>query len=271
MPKRRPTSSCPLRATRAWSTATNGGRNGASCCASCSTSAIPRRPWRSAPTSAKPGRRPASRAAFHAGWIALRFLQDPKTASPQFDAIAKLAETPISKSRAAYWQGRTAETLGQADEAQRHYAEAARYSITFYGQLASARLGQTTLELHEAPSTVGDARSDAVKVADYLYALGQRDVALPLALDIAKAEPSDAQVGALGDLLERNRDARGTLMVGKAATQRGLAVDDAAFPTFGIPSFNPLPNSADLSVVYAIARQKASSSSIRCPRPAPRA
>ena len=201
---------------------------------------------------------PASRieAAFHAGWIALRFLQDPKTAAPQFDAIAKLAETPISKSRAAFWQGRTAETLGQADEAQRHYAEAARYSITFYGQLASARLGQTTLELHEAPSTVGDARSDAVKVADYLYALGQRDVALPLALDIAKAEPSDAQVGALGDLLERNRDARGTLMVGKAATQRGLAVDDAAFPTFGIPSFNPLPNSADLSVVYAIARQE---------------
>ena len=201
---------------------------------------------------------PASRieAAFHAGWIALRFLQDPKAAAPQFDTIARLAETPISKSRAAYWQGRTAEAMGQGDEAQRHYAEAARYSITFYGQLAAARLGQTALELHDTPSATGDARSDAVKVADYLYALGQRDIALPLALDIGKAEASDAQVGALGDVLERNRDARGTLMVGKAATQRGLAVDDAAFPTFGIPNFNPLPNSADLSVVYAIARQE---------------
>ena len=195
-------------------------------------------------------------AAFHAGWIALRFLQDPKAAAPQFDTIARLAETPISKSRAAYWQGRTAEALGQGDEAQRHYGDAARYSITFYGQLAAARLGQTTLELHEAPAATGDARSEAVRVADYLYALGERDIALPLALDNGKAEPSDAQVGALGDVLERNRDARATLMIGKAATQRGLAADDAAFPTFGIPNFAPLPKSADLAVVYAIARQE---------------
>lgn len=195
-------------------------------------------------------------AAFHAGWIALRFLDDPRTAAPQFDTIARLAETPISKSRAAYWQGRTAEALGDADGAERRYGEAARYSITFYGQLAAARLGQSSLALHSASPATGDARSDAVRVADYLYGLGETEIALPLALDIGKAEPSDAQVGALGEVLERNRDARTTLMIGKAATQRGLALDGTAFPTFGIPSFDPLPNSADLSVVYAIARQE---------------
>ena len=194
-------------------------------------------------------------AAFHAGWIALRFLQDPKAAAPQFDTIAKLAETPISKSRAAYWQGRTAEAAGQADEAQRRYDEAAQYSITFYGQLAAARLGRP-VTLHTVAPATGEARSEAVRVADYLYGLGEREIALPLALDIGRSEPSDAQVGALGEVLERSRDARTTLTVGKAATQRGLALDDTAFPTFGIPSFNPLPNSADLSVVYAIARQE---------------
>ncbi len=201
---------------------------------------------------------PASRieAAFHAGWIALRFLQDPKAAAPQFDLIAGLAETPISKSRAAYWQGRTAEALGQADEAQRRYDEASHYSITFYGQLAAARLGRNALALHTVAPASGEARSEAVRVADYLYGLGARDIALPLALDIGRSEPSEAQVGALGEVLERSRDARTTLMIGKAATQRGLALDDTAFPTFGIPSFNPLPNSADLSVVYAIARQE---------------
>ncbi|MGI3901179.1 MAG: transglycosylase SLT domain-containing protein [Janthinobacterium lividum] len=195
-------------------------------------------------------------AAFHAGWIALRFLQEPKTAAPQFDTIARLAETPISKSRAAYWQGRTAEAMSDMEGAQRHFQDAAQYSITFYGQLAAARLGQDALALHTVAPATGDARSDAVKVADYLYSLGERDIALPLALDIGKSEPSDAQVGALGEVLERTRDARATLMIGKAATQRGLALDDTAFPTFGIPSFNPLPNSADLSVVYAIARQE---------------
>ncbi len=201
---------------------------------------------------------PASQieAAFHAGWIALRFLQDPKAAAPQFDAIARLAETPISKSRAAYWQGRTAEALGDADGAQRRYAEAADTPITFYGQLAAARLGRPDLALRSVPAAAGEARSESVRVADVLYGLGLRDIALPLALDIGRAEPSEAQVGALGEVLERNRDAWATLSVGKAATQRGLARDDTAFPTFGIPNFNPLPNSADLSVVYAIARQE---------------
>ena len=195
-------------------------------------------------------------AEFHSGWIALRFLDDAKTAATHFDAIAALAETPISKARAAYWQGRAAEALGSSDDATRHYAEAARYDITFYGQLAAARLGQTSLSLRMTAPVTGDARNDAVRVTEYLYGLGARDIALPLAIDIGRSEAVEAQVGALGDVLERNRDAWATLTVGKAATQRGMALDDTAFPTFGIPNFRPLPNSADLSVVYAIARQE---------------
>ena len=195
-------------------------------------------------------------AEFHAGWIALRFLQQPKDAERHFAAIATKAETPISKARAAYWQGRTAEAEGQLEAAQRFYGDAAGYSITFYGQMAAEKLGRTNLVLKTAAPATGDARSEAVQVTDYLYGLGARDIALPLALDIGRDETSDAQVEALGEVLARNRDAWAALSVGKAATQRGLALDDAAFPTFGIPDFRPLPNSADLSVVYAIARQE---------------
>ena len=195
-------------------------------------------------------------AEFHAGWIALRFLNDPKTAATHFGAIASLAETPISKARAAYWLGRAAEALGASDDAMAHYASAARYDITFYGQLATARLGQTSLSLRTTAPAAGEARNEAVRVTEYLYGIGARDIALPLAIDIGRSEPTEAQVGALSEILERNRDAWATLTVGKAATQRGMALDDTAFPTFGIPNFRPLPNSADLSVVYAIARQE---------------
>jgi soluble lytic murein transglycosylase len=195
-------------------------------------------------------------AEFHAGWIALRFLNDPKTAAGHFAAIAKLAETPISKARAAYWQGRAAETQGAGDEATRHYIDAAAYSITFYGQLAASRLGRTSIALRTVPAATAETRSEAVRVTEYLYGLGARDIALPLAIDIGRAETSEAQIGAVGDVLERNRDAWASLTVGKAATQRGMALDDTAFPTFGIPNFRPLPNSADLTVVYAIARQE---------------
>ena len=198
----------------------------------------------------------AIEAEFHAGWIALRFLQQPKDAERHFAAIAKLAETPISKARAAFWQGRTAEAEGQADVAQRFFTEAATYSITFYGQAAAAKLGRSDLVLRTAAPLTGDARSEAVRVTEYLYGLGAREIALPLALDIGKEEKSDAQIEAVGEVLARNRDAWAALSVGKAATQRGLALDDTAFPTFGIPDFRPLPNSADLSVVYAIARQE---------------
>ena len=37
---------------------------------------------------------------------------------------------------------------------------------------------------------------------------------------------------------------------------RGFALDEIAFPTFGVPAFAPLTHSADLPIVYAVARQE---------------
>ena len=47
-----------------------------------------------------------------------------------------------------------------------------------------------------------------------------------------------------------------SLDIGKQATQRGFALDEAAFPTYGVPGFSPLANSADLAAVYSVARQE---------------
>ena len=51
-------------------------------------------------------------AAFHAGWIALRFLHDAPLAADRFALAAAAAEGPLSVARAAYWQGRAAEAMG---------------------------------------------------------------------------------------------------------------------------------------------------------------
>ena len=92
---------------------------------------------------------PANRieAEFHAGWIALRFLARAEDARRHFDMAASLAETPISVARAAYWQGRAAERLGDADGAQAAFTRAAAQSTAYYGQLARTRLGLTDLAL----------------------------------------------------------------------------------------------------------------------------
>lgn len=196
-------------------------------------------------------------AEFHAGWLALRFLNDPKTASLHFARLAGTAGTPISRARAAYWQGRAAEAAGDTEAARRFYAAAAEQRISFYGQLAADRIGRGPLDLRQpAGAAVGDDRREAVRVVEQLYGLGERDIALPLALGIAKTETSDAQLGALAAILTDTNDAKTTLLVGKLATQRGLALDETAFPTFGVPGYLPLNHSADRAVVYAIARQE---------------
>ncbi|MBE7201811.1 MAG: lytic transglycosylase domain-containing protein [Parafilimonas terrae] len=196
-------------------------------------------------------------AEFHTGWIALRFLHDPKTASVHFARAALTAETPISQSRAAYWQARAAEEAGDKARADKYYAIAAAQSISFYGQLAGDKIGRAAIDLRRPPAAAtGDSRREAIRVIELLYDLGERDIAWPLAFEIAKTDPSDAQVAALGAVLARMNDARATLLVGKFATQRGVPVDETAFPTFGIPNYQPLTNSADRAVVYAIARQE---------------
>ncbi len=70
----------------------------------------------------------ASSSQFTAGWIALRFLNDPATALGAFRPHRARASTnPITLARAGYWQGRAAEALGRKDEARAHYEAAARY------------------------------------------------------------------------------------------------------------------------------------------------
>src|SRR5205085_7298773 len=78
---------------------------------------------------------------FMAGWIALRFLDDPATAATHFARIEQVSIHPTSLGRSHYWLGRTAEALGRPDRARAEYAAAAQSSAAYYGQLARARLG----------------------------------------------------------------------------------------------------------------------------------
>jgi soluble lytic murein transglycosylase len=199
-------------------------------------------------------------AEFHAGWIALRFLNDPARAAPHFDAAAEIAQTPISIARIAYWQGRTAEASGEADSdslAKTYYERAAAHVATYYGQLARERLGLKTIPLRSlAPATTGNARDESVRVIELLYALGENDLALGLAIDAAQHLTSEPQVAALANVVAAQRDAHASLVVGKILAQRQMPIDSLAFPTYGVPNFQPLGNSAPPAVVYAIARQE---------------
>jgi soluble lytic murein transglycosylase len=194
---------------------------------------------------------------FTAGWIALRFLKDPATASQHFARIGVGSVNPTALARAGYWQGRAAEAAGRSSEARQAYAAAAEQSTSYYGQLARAKLGLPQIELNGAPSARGRGveRLEIVRAVALLYALDEREIAIPILGDMGENGDPDAVLG-LGDLAARNSDARGMLLIGKAALNRGLPFDHYAYPTVGIPSYPTIGPEVERSVVYAIARQE---------------
>ncbi len=203
------------------------------------------------------GREQFIEAEFHAGWIALRFLNDATTAMLHFARAAQRAETPISRARAAYWQGRATEAQGRRDEARGFYEQAAKDQTAYYGQLAREKLNLPPAPLRKAKIIAkGHQRLQATRVIELLYALDETENATTLAIDTARTLTDEAQLAALTALAETYGDPRTSLAIGKHALQRGITLETAAFPTSGIPAFEPAPGSAPMPVVHAIARQE---------------
>jgi len=194
---------------------------------------------------------------FTAGWIALRFLNDPATAAQHFARIGVGSVNPTTLARAGYWQGRAAEAMGRMQEARAAYTAAAEQSTSYYGQLARAKLGLPQLGLNAAPSGRGRGveRLEVVRAAQLLYELDEGEVAIPMFADMGDNGDPDVLVG-LAEIAGRNSDARAMLLVGKAALNRGLPFDHYAYPVTGIPPFRSIGPEVEQSVIFSIARQE---------------
>ena len=194
---------------------------------------------------------------FTAGWIALRFLNDPAVAAQHFARIGVGSVNPTALARAGYWQGRAAEAAGRAQEARAAYGRAAEQSTSYYGQLARAKLGLPQLELKGAPTGRGRGveRLEIVRAVQLLYELDEGGVAVPIFADMGENGDPEALIG-LAELSARYNDARAMLLLGKAALNRGLPFDHYAYPVNGIPPFRQIGPEVEPSVVYSIARQE---------------
>jgi soluble lytic murein transglycosylase len=194
---------------------------------------------------------------FTAGWIALRFLNDPNIAAQHFAKIGVGSVNPTTLARAGYWQGRAAEAAGRAQDARAAYGSAAEQSTSYYGQLARAKLGLPQLALNEGSSarSRGAERLEIVRAAQLLFELDEQDIAIPIFADVGENGDPEALVG-LAELTERYGYARGMLLVGKAALNRGMPFDFYAYPVTGIPPFRAIGPEVERSVIYSIARQE---------------
>ncbi|WP_100220931.1 lytic transglycosylase domain-containing protein [Agrobacterium albertimagni] len=198
-------------------------------------------------------------AEFHAGWYALRALNDPKTAGRHFARILEVSNRPLSASRAWYWLGRASEA-SKDGKAREHFARAAQHSSTFYGQLAAARIDRPGIQIpyprpSEAHRNRFSQRESVQAIARYEAAgHGWRAQSLYRAL----ADQLDSP-GELALLSARAENSSGghqlSLQIGKTAYARGIDVPALAFPVGVIPASANIAGSGK-ALAYAIARQE---------------
>ncbi len=197
-------------------------------------------------------------AEFHAGWYALRGMEDPATAARHFRRILEVSSRPLSASRAWYWLGRSAEAGGPGD-ANEYFANAARYPGTFYGQLAAARLGRKTPNVaYPAPTAEDRSRfenREAVRAITRLEGTGHTWRADSIYRALADELTSPGELALLSARAEKTGNHQLSLQVGKIAFGRGIDVAALAFPVGVIPSSANIDGSGK-ALAYAIARQE---------------
>jgi soluble lytic murein transglycosylase len=200
-------------------------------------------------------------AHFTAGWVALRYLHNPKAAAQHFVHIAEGTRNPHALSRGGYWQGRAAEAMGQNAQAKAFYEMAGQYVATYYGQLARARLGLKDLGLRPPPSFTPQEMNvlqnlEAVRAAAILYELGERDMLASIYAELGESATDIAGMAMMGELAAKHGDGRAMLLLGEAAYRRGLPLEHYAYPTIGLPDYRPISPPVEPAVTYSIARQE---------------
>ena len=197
--------------------------------------------------------------AFLAGFIALDHLDQPEAALEHFRALRVRSSSPISLGRAGYWEGRAHEAMGDAISAQAAYEFAAEHQSSFYGQMAADRLGMSLdAALVNGPDypdwqDTSLAQSDLLDATLLLRESGQWHEARRFVLFLASQLDTEAELGALADLMLAINEPNFALNIAKIAVRSEIILPRAYFPLTDLAQAD-LP--APMDLVKAIARRE---------------
>ncbi len=204
-------------------------------------------------------------AEFSAGWIALRFLNQPQTALKHFERFDKSVSSAMSKSRGLYWLGRTYEALGNRSLAQANFNAAAKYPTFYYGQLAIARIalqnGQTPMlnlppERKATPDDIARLnRQPMMEIARTYYENSDRDMFIKFAFALDDVLTTEGEHQALSEFARSRNEPLVGIRVAKAGLNRGIIATEAAYPFITIPRIEGY-NQAEDAFSLAITRQE---------------
>lgn len=204
-------------------------------------------------------------AEWMAGWIAHRFLHDHQVALRHFIAMSTAVSYPVSKARGAYWAARAAEAAKDASTAEIWDRVAASYPTTFYGQLAAARLGPTTVfALPPDPEPTADETADFDKhelthAVRLIAALGLKDEMRPFVMQLAESRASPGWRHLTAALARSHGRTELAVAVAKRSSRAGFELAQAGYPQFEPP--RPPKSAAgkeapEVPLVLAVVRQE---------------
>ena len=203
-------------------------------------------------------------AAFLAGWLALRHLNNPKQALIHFQALAQSADGPLTRSKSHYWLGRTHEVLGDRGKANESYLKASLQIDTFHGQLARLKLDPKASSLKVdppvAPTRAEIARFsglDAVQAAVIAHKAGlDRSLVRAFLIQTRVHMTTEAEVAMLAHLAEELGDTQMAVRIGKYGIAHGFNVIYYAYPVHRLPAYTPLRRPPETALILAVARQE---------------
>jgi len=196
-------------------------------------------------------------AQFLAGFIALRFLNDPARAEGHFRALAETSQAAITQGRAWYWLGRVAAARGQ-DPAP-FYRRAAAWPVTFYGQLAAAELGEDGAALARRIRALSDPKPvqlaagidepELVRAAVRLAEWGERRRAFAFLIrfDETLREPADRAL--LARTAFRLDMPEAAVAIARRMGRDGAMLPEAGWPVAVEPPGKPVPRAVGLAVI----------------------
>jgi soluble lytic murein transglycosylase len=197
-------------------------------------------------------------AEFLAGLIALRRLAEPQTAYAHFTQLHASVKSPISLARGAYWAGRAAEAEGDREQARRWFAAAAEHRLTYYGQLAAARLGTASRPDFPPPPQPPAAEAERFELSEFVRAarmlaeIGESEFAKPFLAQMNASATTPTELTLVAGAAQQMGVLDVAVTAAKRAATQGVLLLDASYPVLR----GGRPDGIEQPLVLAVVRQE---------------
>ena len=95
-----------------------------------------------------------------------------------------------------------------------------------------------------------------MRAVEILYALDERDMLASIFAELGESATDVAGMAMLGEIAAKHDDGPRDAAARQGRLCRGLPLDYYAFPTVGLPDYQPIAPPIEPAVAYSIARQE---------------